>query len=372
MSAWSHPIHPAQPTAKLAEVYPSSAELPENLLRFYLHFSAPMSRGEAYRHISLVNVATGKPVDSPFLELDEELWSSDGTRFTLVFDPGRIRRGIKPREELGPVLEAGKSYMLVVDRDWPNAHGTPLRSEFRKPFRVGPPDETSPDPRKWRIDPPRSGTTDPLTARLPEPLDRGLLDRLIAVHDATGKVVHGRRSIESGETIWRFTPEAVWRPGEYRLAVGTDLEDRAGNSVARPFEVDLAGPISKQIKSETIALPFRIAPLSFLRLLGFEQGQQGPAAGRDPLRVAYVAGRPGGFGPASVVPLLRDQERPSLRATWRGPRVNLHTAQGPGRRVPCRTVPEARRCAVPSRRRPTGRVAKAGDTALVFRRTPAT
>ena len=258
-SAWSHPIHPAQPTAKLAEVYPSSAELPENLLRFYLHFSAPMSRGEAYRHISLVNVATGKPVDSPFLELDEELWSSDGTRFTLVFDPGRIKRGIKPREELGPVLEAGKSYLLVVDRDWPDAQGTPLRSEFRKPFRVGPPDETSPDPRTWRIDAPRSDTIDPLTVRLQEPLDRALLDRLIAVHDATGKVVPGRRSISSGETIWRFTPEAVWRPGEYRLVVGTDLEDRAGNSVARPFEVDLAGPISKQIKSETIALPFRIA-----------------------------------------------------------------------------------------------------------------
>ncbi len=127
---WSHPIQPAQPTAKVAEVYPSSAELPENLLHFYLHFSAPMSRGEAYRHISLVNAATGKAVDSPFLELDEELWSSDGTRFTLVFDPGRIKRGIKPREELGPVLEAGKSYLLVVDRDWPDAQGRPL------PFRI--------------------------------------------------------------------------------------------------------------------------------------------------------------------------------------------------------------------------------------------
>ena len=110
------------------------ARLPENLLRFYIYFSAPMSRGEAYRHIRLLDAA-GKPVDTPFLELDEELWSRDGMRFTLLFDPGRIKRGLKPREELGPVLEAGKSYQLVVDRDWLDAEGNPLKTEFRKTLR---------------------------------------------------------------------------------------------------------------------------------------------------------------------------------------------------------------------------------------------
>ena len=93
-----------------------------------------MSRGEAYRHIRLLDGA-GKPVDTPFLELDEELWLRDGTRFTLLFDPGRIKRGLKPREELGPVLEAGKSYQLVIDRDWLDAEGNPLKTEFRKTLR---------------------------------------------------------------------------------------------------------------------------------------------------------------------------------------------------------------------------------------------
>ncbi len=257
---WSHPLERGLPAAKVSAVYPSSSSLPENLLRFYLHFSAPMSRGEAYGHIKLIAQATGKPVDAPFLELDEELWSRDGTRFTLVFDPGRIKRGIRPREELGPVLEAGKSYVLLIDRDWPDARGIPLQSEFRKAFRVLPPDETSPDPKNWRIDSARAGTVEPVIVRLPEPLDRALLERLVAVHDAAGKAIAGRKSVAGGETVLRFTPEAPWRPGDYRLVVATDLEDLAGNSVARPFEVDLAGPISKQIKTETIALPFRIAP----------------------------------------------------------------------------------------------------------------
>jgi hypothetical protein len=30
--------------------------------------------------------------------------------------------------------------------------------------------------------------------------------------------------------------------------------------VARPFEVDAAGPLSKRIATETVALPFRIVP----------------------------------------------------------------------------------------------------------------
>jgi hypothetical protein len=257
---WTQPLEHAQPTARVAEVYPTASTLPENLLRFYIHFSAPMSRGEAYRHIKLVSQVTGKAVDAAFLELGEELWSPDGMRFTLLFSPGRIKRGLKPREELGPILKEGQSYVLAIDRGWPDAAGTPLQSEFRKSFRAGPADETSPDPKTWRIDPPRAHTNGALTVRLPEPLDRALLDRLIAVHDASGRAVAGHKSVADRETLWRFEPEAAWASGDYRLVVGTELEDLAGNSVARPFEVDVTSPITKHVATETVALPFRVAP----------------------------------------------------------------------------------------------------------------
>ena len=101
----------------------------------------------------------------------------------------------------------------------------------------------------------------PLEVHFPEPLDRALLDRLIGGPGSrTGKVVPGRVSIAGLETTWRFTPESPWRAGKYLLVIGTELEDVAGNSVARPFEVDLAGPISRRITTETMALPFRIGP----------------------------------------------------------------------------------------------------------------
>ena len=55
------------------EVYPTSDLLPENQLKFYLRFSAPMSRGEAYLRVHLLD-ESGKRIALPFLELDQELW----------------------------------------------------------------------------------------------------------------------------------------------------------------------------------------------------------------------------------------------------------------------------------------------------------
>ena len=68
--------------------------------KFYLHFSAPMSRGEAYANIHLLD-ADGKPVEHAFLELEQELWDPAMKRFTLLIDPGRIKQGLKPRRTPG-------------------------------------------------------------------------------------------------------------------------------------------------------------------------------------------------------------------------------------------------------------------------------
>jgi hypothetical protein len=261
MAEFTPPRKPAGPAAAVVAIYPTSELLPENLLRFYIHFSAPMSRGEAYRRIRLLDAA-GKPIEAAFLELDEELWSGDGTRFTLVFDPGRVKKGLKPREELGPILEAGRSYSLVIDREWPDALGRPLAGAFRKQFRAGPADDTSPDPKAWSIQPPSPGLREPLQVCFPEPLDRALLGRLIVVQDAQANNVHGQVAVSKSETLWSFTPQSPWRQGEYRLKVATELEDVAGNSVASPFEVDVNRPISRRITSDTVVVPFQVGAVA--------------------------------------------------------------------------------------------------------------
>lgn len=247
--------HEGKPT-ELAAIYPSSDRLPENQLKFYLHFSAPMSRGEAYEHVRLLD-AKGRPIELPFLELGEELWDRDGKRFTLFFDPGRIKRGLKPREEIGPAIEEGKSYTLVVDHGWRDATGRALANEVRKKFDVGPPDETPPDAANWKLAAPAAGGRDPLVIEFPESLDRALLGRVLHV-EREGTPLAGQIAIDQKETRWRFTPRDAWRPGSYELVAGKELEDLAGNSLARPFEVDELKPVTKEVASEFVRIGFRI------------------------------------------------------------------------------------------------------------------
>src|SRR5262249_419301 len=153
-------------------------DLPENQLKFYLVFSAPMSRGEAYKNIQLLK-ADGKPVEVPFLELEQELWNPDCTRFTLLFDPGRVKRGLASREEAGPVREEGKTYTLVVSREWTDANGEPLKETFKKTFRALAPDDKLPDLNKWKLEAPAAGATKPLTVSFEKSLDYALVQRLL-------------------------------------------------------------------------------------------------------------------------------------------------------------------------------------------------
>jgi hypothetical protein len=247
---------PHAPTI-ITQIYPSAERLPENQLKFYLHFSAPMGRGDAYAHIHLLD-ADDKEIDRAFLELGEELWDRKLERFTLLFDPGRIKRGLKPREDLGPVLEEGKSYTLLVDREWRDATGTPLTDGARKSFRVSSAETGPIDPAAWKLEVAPAGTNDPLVVRFPKPLDHALLERVVWITDAMGQRVAGSIDVRDGETCWHFTPRKPWTAGEYRLVADAALEDLAGNAIGRAFDVDQFGPIQQKIDTETFAVPFTV------------------------------------------------------------------------------------------------------------------
>lgn len=254
---FSIPAPDRKPTTELVKVYPTSDVLPENQLKFYLHFSAPMSRGGIYRHLHLLR-ADGSEVDLPFLELGEELWDSSGQRLTVLFDPGRIKRGLKPREEEGPVLEEGRTYTFVVDRAWHDAKGQPLVRSFRKRFKSAAPDDTQPDPQHWKFDVPPVASRQPLTVTFREPLDHAMLQRVLTVRGPGGDYLEGAIEVDRRETRWRFTPRSAWRAGDYKLVVATTLEDRAGNSIGRPFEVDIFNKVDRTIDTPTVSLPFAV------------------------------------------------------------------------------------------------------------------
>src|SRR6185436_11722812 len=97
----------AQPTTRVTAIYPSSSVWPENILRFYLHFSTPMSGTSAIGHVRLED-DRGAEVPDALLEVDVDLWNTEYTRRTVFFDPGRVKQGIKPNREIGRALTSGR------------------------------------------------------------------------------------------------------------------------------------------------------------------------------------------------------------------------------------------------------------------------
>lgn len=226
------------PRVVVRAVYPSASELPENLLRFYVQFSAPVRRGHVYRHVALLD-AEQRPIELAFLEIGEELWDKSGTRLTLLLDPGRIKRGLRPRIEEGPILEDGQSYCLRIDAALQDRAGRPLGASFEKRFRCIAADVTQPDPNAWTLSAPRIGTREALVVRFPEALDHALLRHMIDVEGPRGDVLAGDVRVFDGETAWRFRPHDAWEDGAHWLVVDRDLEDRVGNSIRSAFEVDV-------------------------------------------------------------------------------------------------------------------------------------
>lgn len=250
---------PLDPPLGVAWICPTADTLPENQMKFYIHFWAPMSRGDAFEHIRLLD-SDGKRIESPFYELAGEHWDERQQRFTLFLHPGRAKPGLKLREELGPVLEAGKQYTLVIDGNWPDADGNPSKKSFRKSFKAGPPELQPVDPKKWKITAPRVGTTDPVQVTFEKPLDDAHLRRMLWIIDRTDKRVALRIiSTFDHETRWGYSPAEPWMAGEYRLVVDRSLEDLAGNSVGQVFELDqFRVTVTEQNKNSTL-LPFTVS-----------------------------------------------------------------------------------------------------------------
>ncbi|MEO8259153.1 MAG: hypothetical protein ABI868_17540 [Acidobacteriota bacterium] len=250
------PAEAGAPSTIVTAVYPSAGELPENTLRLYIEFSAPMGNAGALDFVRLTD-QRGTPVDIPFLPVPADFWNADHTRYTLFFDPGRVKLGIRPNEDLGRPLRAGQTYTLQVSADWRDAQGQPLREAYRREFRVGPSQESPIVPARWRVMAPAAGTRDPLVVTFPAPLDHGLLARAVGVEDDGRRAVDGEVAIGAADTRWTFRPTEPWAAGSYQLVALSILEDPAGNRIGRAFEIDMTR-VAAAASPEVHRLPFKV------------------------------------------------------------------------------------------------------------------
>lgn len=247
---------PTAPTV-VTSLSPSSDAWPSNTLRFYVHFSAPMSQTQGVEFVRLLD-DKGEEVKDALLPSAIDFWNAERTRYTVFFDPGRVKRGILPNRTLGRALEPGRNYTVVVDAAWRDAEGRPLAESYRRGFRSGPPVERALALSDWRITAPRAGTPDAVAVAFPHPLDEGLLHRAVGVAPAGEGPIDGTVALARGETEWRFTPTRPWRAGRYELLVLSILEDPSGNRLGRAFEVMARETEEEPPPPEQFTLPFTI------------------------------------------------------------------------------------------------------------------
>jgi hypothetical protein len=245
------------PSTVVTHLYPSAEALPANQLRMYIHFSAPMGLRSGFENLVLLD-ENGQEVVDAFLPLDADFFNEDRTRYTVFFDPGRVKRGILPNREMGRALEVGKRYTLVVRPEWRDGQGLPLKTEFRHAFSVAPAVERALTTSEWKVSAPVAGARDALEVTFPAPLDDGLLRRALGVARA-GTPLEGEISIEAAETRWRFVPREPWADGDYQLVALSFLEDLAGNRIGRAFEVDRFDRTDTRAEPERITVPFRVS-----------------------------------------------------------------------------------------------------------------
>ena len=232
------PDRPPARATRLLAIHPVADTVPENLLRFYLEFSTPMEPGQALQRIRLVD-DRGAEVMAAFLDVSQELWDPEGRRLTLLFDPGRVKRGIRTNLEKGRPLAAGRRYRLEVAAGWRDRSGNRLDEPVTKAFVVAGEDVRGPDPSGWTLRAPEIGSRDAVSIAFGEPLDHALAGRLLAVQDEHGEPIAGRVELDWGDRVWRFLPDARWLAGRYQLVVSPELEDLAGNRPGRNFDLNL-------------------------------------------------------------------------------------------------------------------------------------
>jgi hypothetical protein len=250
----ARPDRPA--TTEVAGIRPTAAEVPCNLLRLYVWFSAPMSEGCAAKHVRLADDG-GSTIAGALLPSEHELWDTSRRRLTILLDPARLKRGLAGHRDTGYPLRAGEPFRLVVDGGFRDAWGLPLRAGAQRRYEVGAHERRHVDPASWALTVPPAGTSEPLKVAFERPLDHGLLARCLHVTGPGGQLIDGTPQTGAGEQSWQLAPRRAWAPGYHQLVVDPVLEDLAGNSLSRVFDRDLTCAEDQPRQARPLTVGFR-------------------------------------------------------------------------------------------------------------------
>jgi len=232
--------------AKVLSIFPSANLWPENLLRFYIYFQTPMKQEEALKHIQLID-EKGNSDSNAFMKFKEELWSNDGKRLTILFDPGRIKRGVSTNSIHGPSLEKGKSYHLSISGDWQDVYGNSLLEKTKKEIKVTAACREKIETENWILKKPVSSSQESLWLGFDRIMDHALLQSMVLIKDASENIVEGYWEILDNEQGMQFVPQLKWKEGSCKIELDARLEDVSGNNLQNLLDHIIMDPGNTEI-----------------------------------------------------------------------------------------------------------------------------
>jgi hypothetical protein len=254
---FSLPREPSVAPTEVEHIFPSSDDLPENLLRFYICFSNAMRRGRAEAEISLLG-PDGEPAPDVLYRAPVELWDRSMRRLTVLLDPGRLKRGVGPNRELGPPLKNGQAYTLAVGVGMTGLSGSHLPKTVYKRFRVTDAVREPIAVEQWKIVLPETNSRRPLALEFARPLDWAMLSQTITIGSTCKQSIDGRMVIDHYERRWSFTPASPWAAGSYHVRVASSLEDVCGNNIVGAFDRPLRSSSGLACEAANRSIPFRL------------------------------------------------------------------------------------------------------------------
>lgn len=237
------PVASTTSAPQVVAISPAASSIPANTLRLYVTFDRPARGVVSARDVRLVD-ADGRTIDEAFMDFGQDLWSPDGRRLTVLFDPGRVKQDVEGNGDSVAPLRTGFTYTVEVGR-----------KQFR--YRVTPAVRTPVNPQTWDLALPNAGSREALTAIFDREMDVALLRDQLGVLDDQGRSQAGRVTVSASGRAWCWRPDHGWHQGTYRLVVGSSLEDVSGNRVGEALDHDVGAP---DAPSQGSVLLFKVGP----------------------------------------------------------------------------------------------------------------
>lgn len=219
---------------EVTEIYPTKNTIPENILRMYIQFSNPMKTTGTLKNIKLYD-SKGAEVKGAIFNNVYELWNESQTQLTIIFDPSRVKTGLKINKNMGRALQAGENYKIVVS-NLEDIYGQRLMNSYTKHFYVTEEDTQSPNHELWKLTPPKANTDESLNIYFKESIDIMSLQNRLFVFTSHNDRIDGKIEFNNNEKSWKFIPNQNWIKGDYTLKINSRLSDPSGNNLNGLFD----------------------------------------------------------------------------------------------------------------------------------------